>query len=113
MAQLTNMKFDITRGMHEHIIEKTNLAAKLEALGMKVDESFPFNLLRISCILNICHFKFTTALLRINGNVNKWPVYLFKRRQDISNKDIIQSTLKIMEPKRKEKAKRGHQAWNT
>ena len=40
MAKLTTMKFDGTRGMHEHILEMSNLAAKLKALGMNVDESF-------------------------------------------------------------------------
>jgi hypothetical protein len=40
MAKLTTMKFDGTRGMHEHILEMTNLASKLKALGMNVDEFF-------------------------------------------------------------------------
>ena len=40
MAELTTMKFDGTCGMHEHIIEMSNLAAKLKALGMNVDEFF-------------------------------------------------------------------------
>ena len=34
------MKFDGTRGMHEHILEMSNIVAKLKALGMNVDESF-------------------------------------------------------------------------
>jgi hypothetical protein len=40
MAKLTTMIFDYTRGMHEHILEMTNLYAKLKALGMNVDELF-------------------------------------------------------------------------
>jgi hypothetical protein len=40
MAELTTMKFDGTRGMHEHILEMTDLAGKLKALGMNVDELF-------------------------------------------------------------------------
>lgn len=40
MAKLTTMKFDGTRGMHEHILEMTNLAGKLKAIGMNVDEFF-------------------------------------------------------------------------
>ena len=39
MAELT-MMFDGTRMMHEHILEISNLAAKLKALGMNLDESF-------------------------------------------------------------------------
>ena len=40
MAELTTMKFDGTRRMHEHILEMSNLATKLKALGMNVDDSF-------------------------------------------------------------------------
>ena len=34
------MKYDGSRTMHEHILEMTNLAAKLKTLGMNVDEYF-------------------------------------------------------------------------
>uniref|UniRef100_A0A2N9FZV3 Reverse transcriptase Ty1/copia-type domain-containing protein n=1 Tax=Fagus sylvatica TaxID=28930 RepID=A0A2N9FZV3_FAGSY len=40
MAKLTTMKFDGTRGIQEHVLEMTNLAAQLKTLGMKVDEFF-------------------------------------------------------------------------
>ena len=40
MAKLTTMKFDGTHRIHENILEMSNLAAKLKALGMNVDESF-------------------------------------------------------------------------
>ena len=40
MAKLTTMKFDGMRGMHEHVLEITNLAAQLKTLEMKVDEFF-------------------------------------------------------------------------
>eukprot|EP00268_Persea_americana_P028866 TRINITY_DN27998_c0_g1_i3.p1 TRINITY_DN27998_c0_g1~~TRINITY_DN27998_c0_g1_i3.p1 ORF type:complete len:100 (+),score=18.42 TRINITY_DN27998_c0_g1_i3:179-478(+) len=40
MADLTTMKFDGTRSMHEHVIEMTNLATKLKNLGLSVDEAF-------------------------------------------------------------------------
>lgn len=33
MAKLTTMKFDGTRGMHEHLLEMTNLTAQLKNLG--------------------------------------------------------------------------------
>jgi hypothetical protein len=33
MAELATMKFDGTRGMHEHILEMINLASKLKALA--------------------------------------------------------------------------------
>nr|XP_033509313.1 uncharacterized protein LOC117274201 isoform X1 [Nicotiana tomentosiformis] len=40
MAELTTMKFDGSRSMQNHIIEMTNIAARLQTLGMKVDDSF-------------------------------------------------------------------------
>ncbi|KAI9191681.1 hypothetical protein LWI28_011901 [Acer negundo] len=38
MSNLTNMKYDGSRTMDEHVLEMTNLAAKLKTLGMNVDE---------------------------------------------------------------------------
>jgi hypothetical protein len=40
MAKLTTMKFDGTRGIQEHVLEMTNLAAQLKTLRMNVDEFF-------------------------------------------------------------------------
>ena len=40
MSTLTTMKFDGSCTMHEHVIEMTNLLARLKSLGMEVDESF-------------------------------------------------------------------------
>ena len=40
MSTLTTMKFDSSRTMHEHVIEMTNIAARLKSLGMAVDEGF-------------------------------------------------------------------------
>ena len=40
MSTLTTTKFDGYRTMHEHVIEMTNIAARLKSLGMDVDENF-------------------------------------------------------------------------
>jgi len=40
MSTLTTMKFDDLRTMHEHVIEMTNIAARLKSLGITVDEDF-------------------------------------------------------------------------
>ncbi|XP_027368150.1 uncharacterized protein LOC113874128 [Abrus precatorius] len=40
MSTLTNMRFDGSCTMHEHVVEMTNIAARLKSLGMTVDESF-------------------------------------------------------------------------
>jgi len=40
MSTLTTIKFDGSRTMHEHVIEMTNIAARLKSLGMAVNENF-------------------------------------------------------------------------
>ncbi|KAL5763057.1 hypothetical protein ACOSP7_019321 [Xanthoceras sorbifolium] len=40
MGTLTTIKFDGSHIMHEHVIEMTNITAKLKSLGMNVDENF-------------------------------------------------------------------------
>ena len=40
MAQLMTMKFDGLRSMQKHTIEITNIATRLNTLGMVVDDSF-------------------------------------------------------------------------
>ena len=40
MSTLTTMKFDGSCTMHEHVIEMTNIAARLKTLGMVVNENF-------------------------------------------------------------------------
>ncbi|XP_059635840.1 uncharacterized protein LOC132278024 [Cornus florida] len=40
MADLTTMRFDGTRSMHEHVLNMVNLVAKLKTLGMNVDDTF-------------------------------------------------------------------------
>ena len=40
MAELTTMKYDGLRSMQQHILNMTNIAARLTTLVMKVDDSF-------------------------------------------------------------------------
>ena len=40
MGTLTTMKFDGSHTMHEHVTEMSNIAARLKAMGMEVNESF-------------------------------------------------------------------------
>ena len=42
---LTTMKLDGSRTMHEHIIEMTNIVARLKTLGMTVNENFLIQLI--------------------------------------------------------------------
>ncbi|XP_047257516.1 uncharacterized protein LOC124889599 [Capsicum annuum] len=40
MGTLTTMKFDGSRTMHKHVIEMTNIAARLKFLRMEVEQNF-------------------------------------------------------------------------
>ena len=40
MSTLTTMKFDGSSTMHEHIIEITNIGARLKSWRMEVDKNF-------------------------------------------------------------------------
>ncbi|RVX17796.1 hypothetical protein CK203_004186 [Vitis vinifera] len=69
MVELTTMKFDGTRGMHEHILEMSNLVVKLKALGMNVDESF-----LVQFILNSLPLQYGPFQIHYNTIKDKWNV---------------------------------------
>ncbi|XP_058208241.1 uncharacterized protein LOC131321254 [Rhododendron vialii] len=53
MAKLTTMKYDGSRGMHEHVLEMTNLAAQLKNLGMSMDEFFLVQFLELIVLVSL------------------------------------------------------------
>ncbi|XP_024163957.2 uncharacterized protein LOC112170921 [Rosa chinensis] len=55
--------------MHEHVLEMTNLAAKLKALGMNVDEFF-----LVQFILNSLHPQYEAFQINYNTIKDKWNV---------------------------------------
>jgi len=69
MAEHTTMKFDGTRGMHEHILKMTNLTSKLKALGMNVDEFF-----LVQFILNSLPPQYGLFQIHYNTIKDKWNV---------------------------------------
>ena len=69
MAELTTMKFDGTRTMHDHVIEMTNIAAKLKALGMGVDDFF-----LTQFILNSLPPQYGPFQIHYNTIKDKWNV---------------------------------------
>ncbi|XP_075083097.1 uncharacterized protein LOC142166959 [Nicotiana tabacum] len=69
MAELTTMKFDGPRSMQNHIIEMTNIAARLQTLGMKVDDSF-----LVQFILNSLPPEYGPFQINYNTIKNKWNV---------------------------------------
>ena len=67
MAKLTNMKFDDTRGIQEHVLEMTNLVAQLKILGMNVDEFF-----LMQFILNSLPPQYGPFQINYNTMKEKW-----------------------------------------
>ncbi|XP_023920024.1 uncharacterized protein LOC112031572 [Quercus suber] len=69
MAKLTTMKFNGKRGIQEHAIEMTNLAAQLKTLGMNVDEFF-----LVQFILNSLPPQYGPFQINYNAMKDKWNV---------------------------------------
>ena len=67
MAKLTTMKFDNMRGIQEHVLEMTNLAAQLKTLGMNVDEFF-----LVQFILNSLPSQYGPFQINYNTMKDKW-----------------------------------------
>jgi len=67
---LTTMKFDGSRTMHEHVIEMTNIAARLKSLGMAVDEGF-----LVQFILNSLPSEYGPFQMNYNTMKDKWNVH--------------------------------------
>src|ERR1044072_647022 len=70
MSTLTTMKFDGSRTMHEHVIEMTNIAARLKTLGMDVDENF-----LVQFILNSLPSEYGPFQMNYNTMKDKWNVH--------------------------------------
>ena len=70
MITLTTMKFDSSCTMHEHVIEMTNIVAKLKSLGMTVDEGF-----LVQFILNSLPYEYGSFQMNYNTMKDKWNVH--------------------------------------
>ena len=67
MAELTTMKYDGQKGIQQHILNMTEKAAKLKALGMGMDESF-----LVQFILNSLPSQFAPFKIHYNTNRDQW-----------------------------------------
>uniref|UniRef100_A0A1J3K4I8 Retrovirus-related Pol polyprotein from transposon TNT 1-94 n=2 Tax=Noccaea caerulescens TaxID=107243 RepID=A0A1J3K4I8_NOCCA len=81
MADLTTMKHDGTRSMHEHCIEMINLAAKLKNLGQSVDDSF-----LVQFILNSLPPQYGPFQINYNAIDGKWT------SNELANKLVQEET---------------------
>nr|CAN69408.1 hypothetical protein VITISV_014748 [Vitis vinifera] len=67
MAELTTMKYDGQKGIQQHILNMTEKAAKLKALGMGMDESF-----LVQFVLNSLPSQFVPFKIHYNTNSDQW-----------------------------------------
>lgn len=70
MGTLTTIKFDGSRTMHEHIVEMTNIAARLKTMGMEVNENF-----LVTFILNSLPPEYGPFHMNYNTLKDKWNVH--------------------------------------
>ena len=69
MAELTTKKYDGSRGMQQHVLDMTNLAARLKSLGMTVDDSF-----LVQFLLNSLPPEYGPFQINYNTIKDKWDV---------------------------------------
>ena len=69
MAELTTMKYDGSRSMQQHVLDMTNIAARLKTLGMTVDDSF-----LVQFILNSLPQEYGPFQINYNTIKDKWDV---------------------------------------
>ena len=67
MTELTTMKYDGQKGIQQHILNMTEKAAKLKALGMGMDESF-----LVQFVLNSLPSQFAPFKIQYNTNRDQW-----------------------------------------
>jgi len=67
MSTLTTMKFDASHTIYEHVIEMTNIAARLKSLRMTVDENF-----LVQFILNSLSSEYGPFQMNYNTMKDKW-----------------------------------------
>ncbi|KAM3357225.1 hypothetical protein P3S68_023939 [Capsicum galapagoense] len=70
MGTLTTMKFDGSRTMHEHVIEMTNIAARLKSLGMEEEQNF-----LVQFIINTLPSEYGPFQMNYNTMKDKWNVH--------------------------------------
>ena len=67
MVELTTMKYDGQKGIQQHILNMTEKAVKLKALGMGMDESF-----LVQFVLNSLPSQFAPFKIHYNTNRDQW-----------------------------------------
>ncbi|XP_051152421.1 uncharacterized protein LOC127266275 [Andrographis paniculata] len=85
MATLTTIKFDGSRSIHEHVVEMTNLAARLKALGMTVDDNFLVQFILNSLPPEYGPFQMNYNTMKDKRNVNELHSMLVQEETRLKN----------------------------
>ncbi|XP_058004015.1 uncharacterized protein LOC131180675 [Hevea brasiliensis] len=85
MAQLTTMKYNGSKSMHEHIIEMSDIAARLKTIGMAVDDSFLVQFILNSLPLEYGPFQINYNTIKDKWNVNELASKLVQEETRLKN----------------------------
>ncbi|KAJ9162425.1 hypothetical protein P3X46_022201, partial [Hevea brasiliensis] len=88
MAQLTTMKYNGSKSMHEHIIEMSDIAARLKTLGMAVDDSFLVQFILNSLPPEYGPFQINYNTIKDKWNVNELASKLVQEETRLENQGI-------------------------
>ncbi|XP_022870862.1 uncharacterized protein LOC111390106 [Olea europaea var. sylvestris] len=89
MAELTTIKFDGSNGIHEHVLEMTNLIARLKTLGMNVDESFLGQFILNSLPAQYGPFQIYYNTIKEKWNVNELEGMLVQEEARLKQQGIL------------------------
>ncbi|KAL3534106.1 hypothetical protein ACH5RR_002567 [Cinchona calisaya] len=97
MAQLTTMKLDGSRGMQEHIIEMSNIVARLKTLRMALEDSFSLQFILNLRPLNYGLFQINYNTIKDKWDVNELASKLVQEEARLKSQEVIPSTLLVKE----------------
>lgn len=99
MANLTTMKYDGSRSMHEHLLEMTNVAAKLNTLAMTVNDSFLARFMLNSLPPEYGPFQINYNSLDEKWDINKLTARLVQEETRLKSQEtnVIHLTVKEQE----------------
>ena len=75
------MKYDGSRSMYEHVIEMSNIAARIRNTGMSVDDSFPVQFVTNSLPPQFSPFQINYSTIKDKWNMTKLQTKLVQEEE--------------------------------
>ena len=85
MGTLTTMKFDGSRTIYEHVLEMTNIAARLKFLGMEVEQNFLVQFIITSLPSEYGPFQMNYNIMKDKWNVHELHGMLVQEEVRLKN----------------------------